>query len=154
MNENELTLMKFYTSLQQKNYTAMGECYHDEATFRDEAFDLKTAREVRAMWEMLCTRGKDMEVTFRDVKADAAKGSGHWEAFYTFSTSGNKVHNVIDSEFTFKDGLILTHVDHFSFYNWSKQSLGTTGLLLGWTGFLQRKVRKTAMNNLAAFMNR
>jgi len=154
MNENELTLMKFYTALQQKNYTAMGECYHENATFHDEAFDLKTVKEVRGMWEMLCTRGKDIEVTFADVKADETTGSAHWEAFYTFSTTGNKVHNIIDSNFTFKDGLILNQVDHFSFYRWSRQSLGTTGLLLGWTGFLQKKVRKTAMGNLEAFMKR
>jgi len=152
MNRNEQTLTKFYTAFQQKNYEAMGECYHDEATFRDEAFDLKTAAEVRGMWEMLCKRGKDMEMVFRDVKADEKTGSAHWEAHYTFSTSGRKVHNSINSAFTFKDGLILNQIDRFNFHRWSRQALGTPGLLLGWTSFLQKKVRKNAMAGLREFL--
>ena len=132
----------------------MGECYHSEATFKDEAFDLKTVAEIRGMWEMLCTRGKDMRVEFKDIKATDDSGSGHWDAYYTFSKSGRKVHNSIDATFEFKDGLILKHRDHFNFYSWSKQAMGTPAVLLGWTGFFRKKVQAGAMEGLKQFMEK
>ncbi|HPM68974.1 MAG TPA: nuclear transport factor 2 family protein, partial [Piscinibacter sp.] len=36
-------------------------------------------------------------------------------------------------------------------WTWSRQALGTPGLLLGWSGFLKDKVRAKAAGNLAAF---
>lgn len=129
----------------------MGACYHPDATFRDEAFNLRSA-EVPAMWHMLCERGKDLRIVFSDVAADEHKGSANWEAWYTFSKSGRKVHNVIHAEFTFKDGKILTHHDTFPFHRWARQALGLPGLLLGWTGFFRKKVQATAMDGLRKFM--
>jgi ketosteroid isomerase-like protein len=154
MSPNEALITRFYTALQQKDFAAMGECYHPEATFKDEAFDLKTVGEVRKMWEMLCTRGKDMRVEFRDVNANDDQGSAHWDAYYTFSKTGRKVHNSIDASFRFKEGLIIEHRDRFDFYRWSKQSLGLPAMLLGWMGFFQKKVRGTAMDGLREFMQR
>ena len=45
---------------------------------------------------------------------------------------------------TFKiaDGLIVDHVDRFSFWKWSRQAIGTKGLLLGWTPFLRAQGRR------------
>ena len=81
----------------------MAACYAPDATFRDPAFDLAGA-EVGAMWAMLCARGKDLALEWRDVRADDRAGSAHWEARYTFSVTGRPVHNVIDAAFTFRDG--------------------------------------------------
>ena len=53
----------------------------------------------------------NLEVTFRDVRADDVRGSAHWEARYTFTLTGLPVHNVIEAAFTFKDGLILQGVN-------------------------------------------
>jgi ketosteroid isomerase-like protein len=152
MTPNEALITRFYTALQQKDFATMGACYHDEATFKDAAFDLQTADEVRSMWKMLCLRGKDMRVEFRDVKASGDQVTAHWDAYYTFSKTGRKVHNSIDAAFSFKDGLIIEHRDQFDFYRWSKQALGTPALLLGWTGFFHKKVRATAMEGLREFM--
>lgn len=154
MSPNEALITRFYSALQQKDFTGMGNCYHADATFKDEAFDLGTVREIRKMWEMLCLRGKDMRVEFRDVQANDKNGTAHWDAYYTFSKTGRKVHNSIDASFRFKDGLIIEHRDHFNFYRWSKQSLGLPAILLGWTGFFQKKVRGTAMDGLREFMQR
>ena len=151
-NSNAATIKKFYTAFQQKDYETMGSLYHPEATFKDAAFDLKSGKEAGAMWKMLITGGKDLCIEFRNVKAEGEKGSAHWEAWYTFSKTGRKVHNVIEAEFEFKDGLIYRHADHFSFWRWSRQSLGLTGLILGGTGFLKNKVRAMAMKRLHAFM--
>jgi len=151
MSSTSDLITQFYTAFQQRDFKTMGECYHPEATFKDEAFDLKTVAEIRSMWEMLCTRGKDMRIEFKDVKAELQTGSAHWDAYYSFSKSGRKVHNSIDATFEFKDGLILNHRDHFNFYRWSKQALGTPAILLGWTGFFRKKVQVSAMEGLKQF---
>ncbi len=148
----EATITKFYTAFQQKDYKAMASLYHPEATFKDAAFDLKSGKEAGAMWQMLITAGKDLRIEFSDVRADEKTGSAHWEAWYTFSKTGRKVHNVIEAKFEFKDGLIYRHADHFDFWRWSRQSLGLTGWLLGWSGFLKNKVSTAAMKSLHDFM--
>ena len=76
----------------------------------------------------------------------------HWDAYYTFSATGRKVVNRIDAFFEIADGKIVRHTDKFNFYTWSRQALGLTGMLLGWTSFLNKKVSAKAMKNLANFM--
>ncbi|MCC7466236.1 MAG: hypothetical protein IT261_08210 [Saprospiraceae bacterium] len=63
------------------------------------------------------------------------------------------MHNIIRAEMEFKDGLIYRHRDYFHFWRWSRQAFGITGLLLGWTNFLQHKVQQTALKNLHKFVN-
>ena len=62
--------------------------------------------------------------------------------------------NQIKAAFLIENGKIVKHVDTFSFYKWSKQALGTGGLLLGWTRLLKNKVRQGAMKSLTDFMNK
>lgn len=145
---------RFYTAFQEKDYEAMALLYHPEATFRDAVFDLKSGKAAGAMWQMLVTAGKDLRIKYSEVTADEKMGSAHWEAWYTFSKTGRKVHNIINARFEFKDGLIYCHIDQFDFWRWSRQSLGLTGWLLGWSGFLRNKVSSAAMKNLAAFMEK
>ena len=54
--------------------------------------------------------------------------------------------------FRIEDDLIVDHVDRFSFWKWSRQALGTKGLLLGWTPFLRCKVGGTARAGLDKFI--
>ena len=154
MHANAELLTGFYEAFARRDGAAMAACYHPEARFSDPAFANLEGPQPGAMWRMLCHRGKDLEVVFSDVKADDATGSAHWEATYTFSTTGRKVHNVIDAAFRFQDGLIIEHTDSFDFWTWSKQALGAPGLLLGWTGFLQKKVGAEAMKGLGQWMAR
>ncbi|MFA5938488.1 MAG: nuclear transport factor 2 family protein [Sinimarinibacterium sp.] len=154
MSRETEIIERFYTAFQQRDAAAMGRCYHDQARFDDPAFPGLDAAGVRAMWSMLCARGKDLRVDFRDVRADGSRGSAHWEAWYTFSASGRPVHNVIDAEFEFRDGLILRHVDRFDFHRWAAQALGLPGKLLGGTGFLKRKVQAQAAKGLADWRSR
>ena len=96
----------------------MAACYQPDATFRDPVFEVKGG-EVADMWTMLCERGRDLTLEWRDVRADDATGAAHWEPRYTFSVTGRPVHNRIDSRFTFRDGKIATHVDSFSLWRWT-----------------------------------
>jgi hypothetical protein len=150
MHANAALITRFYTAFSRRDHAAMAACYHPQAHFTDEVFDLRGER-VGAMWRMLCERGADLRVDFREVQADAVRGSAHWEAWYSFSATGRKVHNVIDAQFEFQDGLILRHIDRFDFWRWSRQALGAPGLLLGWSGLLRRKVQATAAQNLERF---
>jgi hypothetical protein len=104
------------------------------------------------MWRMLCERGKDLKIEFRDIEADESTGSAHWEAWYTFSATGRRVHNIIDAHFEFKDGKIIRHRDSFSFWAWASQALGPMGRLLGWSGPVKNRVRAQAAKSLAAFL--
>ena len=148
---NEELLTEFYRAFQRKDVDAMAACYAADVRFGDPVFpDLKGAQ-VGRMWRMLLAGGKDLEFEFRDVKADAERGSAHVEARYTFSRTGRAVHNVIESRFRFRQGLIVEQRDSFGFWRWSRQALGTTGRLLGWTPLVKKTVRKQAAERLAAF---
>ena len=153
MNANELLIHKFYTSFQNKDYKGMQECYSERAIFSDSVFKNLNSDQVKAMWEMLLKNSKDFRLEFKDIKATETNGSAHWDAHYTFSKTGNKVINRIDATFTFENGKIVSHKDHFNFYTWAKEALGITGVLLGWTPFLKAKVQKTAMESLHTFIN-
>jgi len=130
----------------------MQDCYANDATFIDPVFvDLDSA-ETKAMWAMLITSGKDMRVEFRNIRETANGASAEWDAWYTFSKTGNKVLNRVNSSFDIRDGKIVAQRDRFNFYSWARQALGFTGLLLGWTPFLKRKIRSTARLNLKLYM--
>ncbi|MCU0444418.1 MAG: nuclear transport factor 2 family protein [Microscillaceae bacterium] len=149
---NEQLIHHFYTAFRDKDIVGMQACYHPEVRFNDEAFSNLQGKQVWAMWAMLVEGGKDMRITFRDIKANDAFGSATWEAFYTLSLTGNKVHNVISASFEFKDGKIINHHDRFSFYRWARQAFGITGWLVGWTPFLRQKVQKTVAQRLQKYI--
>lgn len=153
MHPNETLIRRFYTAFNAKDAATMGACYSDTATFSDPAFPDLDARGVRGMWSMLCgNAGDDFRVEVSDIHADDAGGSAHWEAWYTFTATGRKVHNKIDATFTFADGDIVTHVDDFDFFAWSRQALGLPGMLLGWSSFLRNKVQGQAGKQLERFL--
>lgn len=153
MNTNELLIQKFYTCFQNKDFKGMQDCYSDNAIFNDAVFKNLNSSQVKAMWEMLIKNGKNLRLEFNRIKATETNGAAHWEAYYTFSKTDNKVINRIDATFTFENGKITSHTDTFNFYIWAKQALGISGVLLGWTPFLKNKVQKTAMESLNKFMN-
>lgn len=154
MHPNAALITKFYEAFQRLDAQTMGECYHPEATFTDEAFVNLNSQQTRAMWSMLCSRARNWNLLFAGIEADDKGGKAHWEPTYMFTSTGRLVHNIIDAEFEFKDGLIWKHRDHFDFYRWSRQAFGTAGLLLGWTPILRNKVQTEAMKGLEQFMQK
>lgn len=145
-------LDRFYSAFAQRDHAAMGACYHAGARFSDPVFPNLDEAQVRAMWRMLLTSGTDLRITYEVLQAGSAQGKVRWEAWYTFSRTGRKVHNVVDSEFTLKDDLILVQEDRFDFWRWSRQALGTSGLLLGWTPIIKSKVQEAANKGLRKAM--
>jgi ketosteroid isomerase-like protein len=150
--ENQAVIETFYSSFQSRDHAGMIACYHPDVHFSDPVFiDLK-GNQAKAMWHMLCERGRDLKIEFNGVQATDTTGRAHWEARYTFGGSGRYVHNIIDANFRFQDGKIMEHQDSFGLWRWTRQALGPVGLILGWTPMVQKRVRLKAMEGLAAFI--
>ncbi len=152
MHPNAQLITRFYEAFAALDAETMATCYHPDVQFSDPAFPDLKGPEASGMWRMLCSRAKDFRLEFSKVQADESTGSAHWEARYLFSATGRAVHNRIDATFEFEDGLIRRHTDVFDFWTWSRQALGAPGLLLGWSGFLRKKVQAQAGSGLKAFL--
>ncbi|MBI1781914.1 MAG: nuclear transport factor 2 family protein [Sphingobacteriales bacterium] len=154
MTENERLIERFYTAFQQLDYKTMQDCYAEEAVFSDPAFGTLNGNEVRAMWEMLCKQAKAFSLSFSNIKAlDEEYNTCNWIATYNFSKTGRKVINNITAHIRIQNGKITEHTDNFDLWKWSRQALGTPGLLLGWTPMIQNKIKNTARKNLERFIN-
>lgn len=133
---------RFYTAFAAGDVETMASCYHEDARFSDPVFpDLDGKDEVMKMWRTLVGRSDDINIVLGDHAADDRGGTAHWTATYTFTTTGRPVVNEIDAAMVFRDGLIVDHKDSFDFWKWSRQALGTPGLLLGWSPMLKKKVQ-------------
>jgi hypothetical protein len=110
------------------------------------------SEEIKAMWHMLCENAKDFSLQFSEISTEGDTGKCRWDAWYSFSRTGRKVHNIIHADFRFIDGLIIEHADSFNFWRWSRMALGLSGVLLGWSPFMQNKVQATALKSLTKFM--
>ncbi|HRK56105.1 MAG TPA: nuclear transport factor 2 family protein [Burkholderiaceae bacterium] len=152
MTQEQSVVQRFYTALAAHDWRTANACYADDAVFGDEVFTHLNAQQVRAMWQMLLTRGKDLKVDYALLSQSPETARVRWTATYTFSQTGRKVVNVIDSTLVLRDGQIVRQHDVFNFPRWARQALGPVGLLLGWTDWLKRKVQKKAMASLEAFM--
>ena len=150
------TIERLYAGMAAHDGDAMAACYAPEATFTDPVFTGLRAGEPGDMWRMLMSRSGDMAVHLTEHEATGdGRGSAHWIAHYTFSSTGNRVVSDVQSLFDFDHrGLIVWQQDDFDFWTWARQALGRPGLLLGWTPMLQHKVRDTSKGQLAAFRDK
>jgi ketosteroid isomerase-like protein len=149
---SEDLITRFYGAFAECDGASMAACYAPDASFSDPVFVGLDAREAGGMWRMLTGQATDLRIELLDHDADDTRGSAHWRAHYTFSQTGRPVVNDVHASFRFADGLIAEHVDKFDFYRWSKQALGTSGLLLGWTPLLRSAVRRRARVSLEQFL--
>ena len=153
---SKATIEKFYAAFARLDSDAMQACYAPNAHFEDEVFTLDGPFQIGGMWRMLCeaTKAKGLAHWKLEV-SQVTERSAHWDAHYLFSATGRSVLNKIDAEFEFDSlGLIVKHRDRFDFWAWSRQALGTPGLLLGWSPFLRNKVRAQAASNLKRFLDK
>jgi hypothetical protein len=142
-------LPRFYAAFARRNWAEMGSCYHPEARFSDPIFPALDAGGVKAMWRVLLTAGTDLKLSFQVLEEHEHGGRVRWNAWYTFGQSGRKVHNLGISEFRFRDGLIIDQQDRFDLWRWSRQALGLKGVLLGWSPWMERRIRASAAKRLA-----
>ncbi|WP_418263050.1 nuclear transport factor 2 family protein [Flavobacterium faecale] len=152
MTTNEKKIHQFYSILSAGDTASLSEFYAPDVKFRDPIFGLLTGKDVFAMWTMLIEKGKgNLHIKLSDTKADDYLGATQWTATYTYGPNNNKVVNTIQANFHFKDGLIIKHTDDFDIWKWSKQALGFKGFLFGWTGYMQHKIHKKALESLRKY---
>jgi hypothetical protein len=146
------TITRLYDAFGRLDGVAMQACYADDARFDDEAFSLRGAREIGAMWTMLCDNVRNSEAgraAWQLQTHDLGEDRVRWEVHYLFGPQQRRVHNVIDARFDFDAaGRITRHHDRFDFWLWSRQALGAPGWLLGWTPWLRARVRAQAARTL------
>ena len=113
MSPEETIITAFYDRFAEKDAEGMVALYADNVTFHDPAFGELHGDRAKAMWRMLCSSARDLEVHAGAISGSKGAGRAQWEADYTFST-GRRVHNVVQARFDIVDGLIVRHNDTFS----------------------------------------
>jgi hypothetical protein len=100
---------------------------------------------------MLCERATDLRVEYGPVRTAGDMVRVEWQAWYTYSATGRRVHNRIAASLRLEHGLICRHDHVFDLYRWARQALGIKGLLLGWTPPVQGTIRRRAFRSLDTF---
>jgi hypothetical protein len=134
---------RFYRSFARRDSDVM---------FTDPMFGKLQGPVACEMWRMLCDRGHDLQLEWRDVSANDVSGRAAWTATYTFERTGRQVKNAVDATFVFRDGLIAEHRDAYDLYKWMRMALGINGRLLGWTPQVQARAREQAQRRLAEYV--
>ena len=122
LHPNAGQIERLYSALRCGDANAAARLYTDDAHFSDIAFDLEGRESIRQMWRFVSSR--QPSVTFQGIQADDTQGKGHWQADYVFSETGRPVSNLIESSFSFQDGLIKLHHDRCNAWVWANQAFG------------------------------
>jgi ketosteroid isomerase-like protein len=149
MNTHSLLLEKLYTCLNSKDHAGMADCYHPDADFKDIAFTLHGRKQIHAMWHLISET--DLRATFTIIKVDEESGRVQLVDDYTFRDTGRPVHNEIQSDFRFQDGLIIEHSDSCDALKWGIQALGPVKGVISWLVPSTRQAK--AMEKLEKFVN-
>ncbi len=152
---NKQLIEKFYNSFSKGDAEGMTTCYHENVTFEDPAFGTLENGRPAKMWEMLMSRKQESTtVVFNNIEANESTGKANWTATYEYGPKKRKVVNNVSANFKFNDGKIIEHIDTFNLWKWTKQALGFSGVLLGWSSFMKNKIQKTTNQQLDSFINK
>lgn len=149
MHTNGVLLEKLFQSLNEKDHHNMAMCYHTDAEFKDIAFKLNGRKQIHSMWHMISE--SDLHASFDILSVDDETGTVDLTDDYTFRDTGRPVHNVIRSEFRFRDGLIIKHNDSCDAFDWGVQALGPVKGFISWLVPATR--RSKASSILEKFVN-
>lgn len=139
MHPNASLISTLYSSLRDDKPDAAAACYAADAHFEDIAFRLDGREWILQMWRLVCSG--IVGVSFDSVIADDQKGGANWVARYTFTDTGRRVTYATTSHFTFRDGLIVNHVDRCDAMAWARQAYPfPKNLAAGLIGPLRRHV--------------
>lgn len=147
-NPNTALIEHFYTAFQNRDADSMVACYVSDILFQDPAFGGLHGKESGDMWRMLLGRATDFMLTYDGIKSIGQIASAKAVARYTYSATGNIFVNEIHARFAIRDGLIAEHTDVFDLWCWSRQALGLSGWLLGWTPQMQHAIQGKARRAL------
>lgn len=141
----------FYSAMNNRDAATMNALYAPDATFSDPVFPQLAGAEIQTMWSMLMRGAQNFSVRHEILDCDGSRAHVKWVATYTFSQTGRRVVNAVETRMTFANGKIITQVDDFDFYLWTRQALGWPGLLFGWTTWFQRTLQRKTRAKIARF---
>ena len=151
MSPKEQAVSEFYKAFNELDAEKMVSLYHSQVEFTDPAFGTLKGEHAGNMWRMLCKNARDFSVECSGIKEDGNRVETKWEAHYTFSRSGRRVHNIIHASFEFEGDKVIRHIDQFNLHRWAKQALGFKGFLFGGTSFFQKGLQKQTHQLLTKF---
>lgn len=151
MDRQETTARRYWDAIGRLDAETMADCYAHDATFEDPVFQLQGPA-CGMMWRMLFQGARDLEIKPGKMTVQDGIAHGRLDAWYTFTATGRKVHNRIETRLVLRNGKIIDHHDRFDFYKWSRQALGVKGWLLGWTPLVRGAVRRQARKRLEKWM--
>lgn len=141
----------FYAAFEQKDSVTMNSFLAENVKFEDPAFGKLEGEDVKYMWQFLTENAKDFSVTFSVDEEKGNKVKANWIAQYTFSATGNKVINHVNSNFELKNGKIIKHKDDFDLKKWVKQSLGSAAGIFGASFMMKNAIQKQSRNYLMKY---
>ena len=147
-NANTDLIERFYKAFQNRDAESMSACYAPDIQLKDPAFGVLRGKEAADMWRMLLGRAADFTLTYDNIASVGQTASAKAVARYTYSATGRRVVNEIESRFAIRDGFIVEHTDVFDLWRWSRQALGVSGWLFGWTPPMQRAIQRKARKAL------
>lgn len=145
---NRELIQRFYTAFDASDGEAIAATYAPDATFVDPVFGSLSGPDVGQMWRMLTGRARSLKASSWSSTRTTRPGTARWRATYEYGPASRPVINNVNARFRFADGLIVEHVDDFSFFAWSRQALGRTGPALGWSPLGRRMVSRRARADL------
>lgn len=151
---NKEIIESFYKAFQALDSKTMNSLLDENIVFEDPAFGKQKGERAKYMWQFLCENANDFKMSFSNIEADKKNGTAHWEAKYVFKTTGNKVHNIIESKFEFKNGLISKHKDNFDLKKWVKQAMGSAVGFIGGSFLMKKAVRSQSNKLLDKYIER
>lgn len=151
MHPHESRVREFFAAFARADAEAMARCYHPQVFFSDPVFPRLHGAKAADLWRMLLARADGLAVTLDEAEGDADGARARWTARYAFGPRRRPVVNRVESLFAFRDGLIVRHYDHFSFWRWSAQAFGPAGALFGWSLPFKWHVRREALARLEGF---
>lgn len=143
MQDNVERITRFLAAFQSLDHRTMADCYCPDAAFEDIAFQVG-GDDIGIMWRMICEKGIEVVID-EPPRIEGHRVVAKITDTYLFGDPpGRKVVNPITCYFTFRDGLIETHIDECDPIHWADQAIGGfQGWLAGRVGFLRRrKARK------------
>ena len=148
-------IQEFYNSFAAGDAKGMIICYHEDILFDDPAFGSLQGDRAKAMWEMLLSN-KDTKplITYEILEVNKKRAKVFWTAEYTYGPKKRKVVNKVTANFEFKDGKVIKHIDDFNLWAWSKQALGASGYLLGWSAFMRDQIQKKTGKLLNSYLKK
>jgi hypothetical protein len=149
MSAHKRIVETLFRSLQTLDHNAMAACYDETAAFSDIAFRLQGRQQIHTMWHMICLKGIDVQVQSIEDVGDIVHA--RIVDTYTFSDTGRKVINPIESSFEFRNGLIAVQRDSCDPLHWARQAFGgLKGELVGRVGLLRRVAASRKLQQFAA----